>query len=255
MSLSRPLHGGCDCGRNRYIIHPPSDTKQLPRVLFESQRSHCTLQASPLAAFLRVPLQWYYSTTYALYPDETSAMIHRSYTPHDEKHTMRHFCGYCGTPLSYWCEEPRSEADFINLTLGSLSQSDLHDLEELGLVPGDEDPSRPITPPTGQDTHMAGTDGGPAAVADSKRDTRETVGGLPWLDTLTEGSKLGKLRLTRSSGSGSSRDGRVDIEWEIVEWTEDDDSHSQSSRNSNFPMIRCSASRESTLRKQWIWEL
>ncbi|KAK4216647.1 hypothetical protein QBC37DRAFT_83604 [Rhypophila decipiens] len=231
MSLLRPLHGGCHCGRNRYIIQPPANTNQLARVLFDTQRSQCILQASPLAAFLRVPLQWYYSTTFALYPDETSAMIHRVYTPHDEAHTMRHFCGFCGTPLSYWSEEPRSEADFINLTLGSLAQEDLRDLEDMGLVPTDDEPSRPVTPPTEQDTQMAGTEG-EAAVVESKPKTRETVGGLPWFDTLTEGSKLGKLRLTRSSGSGTSRDGRINVEWEVVEWTEDDDSHSQGSRNS-----------------------
>lgn len=188
------------------------------------------LQASPLAAFLRVPLQWYYSTTFALYPDETSAMIHRVYTPEDESHTMRHFCGFCGTPLSYWSEEPRSEADFINLTLGSLAQADLHDLEELGLVPGDEDSSRPVTPPAEQETQRTVLDGG-VADTDSRIKTREIVGGLPWLDTLTEGSKLGKLRLTRTSGGGTSRDGRVNVEWEVVEWTENDDG-SQGSRYS-----------------------
>ena len=137
---------------------------------------------------------------------------------------MRHFCGFCGTPLSYWSEEPRSEAGFINLTLGSLAHEDLADLEELGLVPGDDEPSQPITPPTeqdtDQDTSMTGAEGG--AVAPSKAKNRETVGGLPWFDTLTEGSKLGKLRLTKSSGT--SRDGRLNVEWEIVEWTEDDDS-------------------------------
>ena len=47
----------------------------------------------------------------------------------------RHFCGFCGTPLSYWSENPKSEAEFISLTLGSLVGDDLRDLDELGLLP------------------------------------------------------------------------------------------------------------------------
>ncbi|KAK3313410.1 hypothetical protein B0H66DRAFT_482827 [Apodospora peruviana] len=231
MSLHRPLRGGCHCGRNRYIIQPPPNASQLARVLFGSQRSHCISQASPLAAFLRVPLQWYYSTTFALHDDETSAMIHRVYTPRDEAHTMRHFCGFCGTPLSYWSEEPRSEADFIHLTLGSLVQEDLADLEDLGLVPGLDDEasqaSRPDTPPS-EDTDMANANTGHG----NGGVTKGRVGAVPWFDTLTEGSRLGTLRLARSSGS--SRDGIVKVEWEVIEWSsEEDDEGLQASPSKN----------------------
>lgn len=184
-------------------------------------------QASPLAAFLRVPLEWYRSATFAFFPDETNASIRRVYTSPIEQHSMRHFCGYCGTPLSYWSEQPRSEADFIQLSLGSLYGEDLGDLEDLGLLPGSDDetekPESSLTPvdSAGLAAAEAGT-----AIQDINthevvlRPGRETVGGLPWFDTLVEGSRLGTLR--RRKGSGRSRDGTVSVEWEVVEFTEDD---------------------------------
>lgn len=183
-----------------------------------NQPSAGVFQASPLAAFLRVPLEWYRSATFAFFPDETNAMIHRVYTSPREQHAIRHFCGFCGTPLSYWSEQPRTEAEFIQLTLGSLVNEDLGDLEDLGLLPSSDDeadkPQGPVTP--------ADTAG---MVAHDVREVvlrpgRETIGGLPWFDTLVEGSRLGRLR--HRKGSGRSRDGTVRVEWEVVEYTEDD---------------------------------
>jgi hypothetical protein len=46
------------------------------------------------------------------------------------------------------------------------------------------------------------------------------TGGLPWFDTLTEGSRLGTLR--RAKGGSTNRSGTVRVEWEIVEWSEDE---------------------------------
>jgi hypothetical protein len=93
-----------------------------------------------------VPLTWYHTLTFPLHADETNSQIHRVYRPaaadetsssqeEDASTTMRHFCGFCGTPLSYWTESPRSEADFICLTLGSLVPEDLEGLEEWGVLP------------------------------------------------------------------------------------------------------------------------
>jgi len=82
-----------------------------------------------------VPLTWYESSTFAFFGDETHATIRRCYTSPNDQSSKRYFCGFCGTPLSYWSEEPPSEADYISLTLGSLAGSDLQDLEELGLLP------------------------------------------------------------------------------------------------------------------------
>lgn len=137
-------------------------------------------------------------------------MIRKVYTSPREQHTMRHFCGFCGTPLTYWSEEPRSEADYIQLTLGSLCSEDLGDLEDLGLLP--EPDSAPQTP---TDPAMAAPEEGQLAVHSG----RETVGNVPWFETMVEGSRLGNLRTAK--GSGQSRDGTVRVEWEIVEYTGD----------------------------------
>jgi hypothetical protein len=40
MSFERPLRGGCQCGRNRYIIQMPHDANDIARVLFNEQPSH-----------------------------------------------------------------------------------------------------------------------------------------------------------------------------------------------------------------------
>ncbi|KAH8895163.1 hypothetical protein GQ53DRAFT_744619 [Thozetella sp. PMI_491] len=214
MSFERPLRGGCHCGRNRYTVEFPKETTESVKLVFSPQRSHRVSQGSPIPAFLRVPLEWYHSATVAFFPDETSSMIHKVYTAPYEQHTKRHFCGFCGTSLTYWSEQPQSEANFIQLTLGTLSTEDLHDLEELGLLP-DEDDGAVEAPGTPEEAKMTGTDENVIIYTG-----RETLGGLPWLDTLMEGSKLGTLRA--SKGTNQSRDGRVRVEWEVVEWTEDD---------------------------------
>ncbi|KAK0709016.1 hypothetical protein B0T26DRAFT_390519 [Lasiosphaeria miniovina] len=244
MSYQRPLRGSCHCGRNRYIIQFPKDTVQSAEVLFNSVPSHRVLQASPLAAFLRVPLQWYHSTTLAFYPDETSSMIHRVYTSPHEQHAMRHFCGFCGTPLSYWSEEPRSEADFIQLTLGSLLPEDLADLGEFGFLsePDDDDDAQAaagkmiISPRimSPRDTDMGMQDD----VVGFTSAGRQVVGALPWFDKLTAGSRLGTLRAHK--GYGGNQNGTVRVEWEIVEWTPDDDATS-SGRNSKRKLDDVSA--------------
>lgn len=124
---------------------------------------------------------------------------------------MRHFCGFCGTPLSYWSEGPApGEADFIQLSLGSLVPGDLADLEDWGLLesPREGSPS-PAAPSGDGDAEMreVGGEGGGGVLG--------RVGVLPWFEGLVEGSKLGRLR------KGTARGGTVRVEWEIVEWTEE----------------------------------
>ncbi len=46
--------------------------------------------------------------------------------------------------------------------------------------------------------------------------------GLPWFESLVKGSQLGNMR--RSWGSRESGNGRFKVEWEIVEWTEENES-------------------------------
>ncbi|KAN0115395.1 hypothetical protein V8E51_004939 [Hyaloscypha variabilis] len=204
MSRER-LQGGCSCGRNRYIIQIPSDATEKPQVFFDSSHSHRRSQATPLSAWLRVPLSWYQSSTIAFFDDETNVSIRRAYTSPHEQSSKRHFCGFCGTPLSYWSESPPSEAEYISLTLGSLSGHDLRDLEDLGILPQEavED----------------------AALDNEKIEARggnDANEGLPWFESLVKGSQLGNMR--RSWGSRESGNGRFKVEWEIVEWTEENES-------------------------------
>jgi hypothetical protein len=168
-------------------------------------------QSAPLSAFIRVPLSWYRSTTLAFFSDETSTMIRRVYTHPMQQHTQRQFCGFCGTPLSFWSEE---EAEYIQLSLGSLSNEDLVDLEDLGLIPDAE------TPDDGE--RAGGGGGGEEGVTGDGEQVpsgRETHG-IPWFDSIVAGSRLGNMRT--SKGSSQSRDGRVKVEWEVHEWTAGD---------------------------------
>jgi hypothetical protein len=132
-------------------------------------------------------------------------MIRRVYTHPSQDYSKRHFCGFCGTPLSYWSEEPRSEADFINLTLGSLLREDIRDLEDIGLIPEDSD-----------EGPSSRSEAAPATP--TKRTALQQSFGVPWFDGLIEGSRLGSMR--RSYGARQSRDGQTSIEWDIVEFSE-----------------------------------
>jgi len=157
-----------------------------------------------------VPLTWYESSTFAFFGDETHATIRRCYTSPNDQSSKRYFCGFCGTPLSYWSEEPPSEADYISLTLGSLAGSDLQDLEELGLLP------KEATEDAENDKEVI-----EKAVTDVKGGDVEASEALPWFETMVEGSRLGKMKKMR--GTRRSGNGRMTVEWEIVEWTDDNE--------------------------------
>ncbi|KFH49101.1 hypothetical protein ACRE_002030 [Hapsidospora chrysogenum ATCC 11550] len=211
MDELRPLRGGCQCGRNRYIIAVPQEGVDEAQVLFNTEPEHRAEGplGTPLAAYIRVPLGWYHSTTYAFFPDETHSMIRRVYTHPRRTYEKRHFCGFCGTPLSYWSEDPRSEAEFIQLTLGSLLREDLRDLEDMGLIPDASDDAEE----KGEkgDTQMT------SASQPSRSTALRESYGVPWFDSLVEGTRLGNMR--RSRGVQRSQDGRVKVEWEVVEYS------------------------------------
>jgi hypothetical protein len=161
--------------------------------------------ANPLPTYLRVPLTWYQSTTHSYFPDEDAPSIRRVYTsPHDPS-SLRHFCGFCGTPLAYWSESPSTEARFISLTLGSLSGEDLRDLEELGLLPESIEQEIKLGKGAGKEV------------------SQHEDQGIPWFETLVSESGLGKLR--RSAGGRKSRSWRV--EWEIVEFEDGEGEESE----------------------------
>ncbi|KAH8195469.1 hypothetical protein TruAng_010368 [Truncatella angustata] len=206
MSPGRALRGSCHCGRNQYIVRIPDNSARDAQVLFDTNATQ---------TFLRVPLTWYHSRTYPFFEDESRLAIRRIYAHPSEEHTQRHFCGFCGTPISYFTEQPRSEANFIQLTLGSLLTEDLHDLEELGLLAEDDQGDMmditPTTPGAGNDSQLTGRD----------------FTHIPWFDSMMQGSRLSNVRTSR--GARESRDGTVHVEWEITEWTGDDNDESSES--------------------------
>ena len=162
---------------------------------------------------LRVPLSRLRSTTYAFYPDETHNAIRRVFTPRHAPHTKRHFCGFCGTQLTYWSEESREEADWVCVSLGSLKYESLERLEEAGLLISAEDDER---------EEVAETGNGSKGMIKRKHD-RELLG-EPWFEDLIQRSELGKIK--RRRGGRSSLDGSSRVEWEIVEFTANDDENS-----------------------------
>jgi hypothetical protein len=90
-------------------------------------------------------------------------------------------------------------------------------LEDLGLLPSEElDEGEEVA-----DQPVAMSTEGEKPATDANSSGRETLGGIPWFDTLVEGSRLGNMRTTK--GSGRSRDGTVRVEWEVVEFTDDGD--------------------------------
>jgi len=160
--------------------------------------------ASPLSAFIRIPLAWYHSEVFPFFADEVRSTIRRSYVQQNERYAQRSFCGYCGTPLSYWSEQPPSEAEYIQLTLGSLLTEDIHNLQDLGLLPDDNEED--------------GIDIMPAITQGSRRGLAgRNITSIPWFENLISGSRLGNMC------GQHSRDGNVQIEFEVTEWTPDDD--------------------------------
>ncbi|POR37965.1 Uncharacterized protein TPAR_01841 [Tolypocladium paradoxum] len=194
----------------------PQDGVGEAQVLFNTEPAHQIPLATPLAAYIRVPLAWYHSTTFAFFPDETHTMIRRVYTHPSQQHSKRHFCGFCGTPLSYWSEHPMTEADYINLTLGSLLREDLRDLEDMGLIP-DESEQEQQQRQQRQHQQEQGDERAVAATPTKSTALRASFG-VPWFDGMVEGTRLGNMR--RSQGVQRSQDGSVKVEWEIVEYTD-----------------------------------
>lgn len=137
--------------------------------------------------------------------DESRSSIRRTYYEQD---SLRHFCGFCGTPLSFWSEAKPADASYISLTLGSLAGSDLQDLEELGLLPKEA-------------LEDAENDKEKIEAAAPSPSNRAGGQGLPWFETMVKGSRPGNMQ--RSWGETRSQNGRYKVEWEIVEWTAADD--------------------------------
>ncbi|KAF2839431.1 hypothetical protein M501DRAFT_934256 [Patellaria atrata CBS 101060] len=206
------LHGSCACGRNRYLVSIPSNSAQALELIIDNSLSNRRHQATPFTPFLRIPLSWYHSSTYAYYPDETHRTIRRTF--HTPPSTLRQFCGYCGTQLSSWHERTRADAERISLTLGSVDEDDVVGmLRELGV--------------------RSGLSSEAASEAEEEVEQEEVFPavqrivhhspylGAPWFESLVSDSRLGRLK--RQKGGHTSADGNMSVEWEVVEWTEGDD--------------------------------
>ncbi|KAI1330365.1 hypothetical protein F5Y16DRAFT_362926 [Xylariaceae sp. FL0255] len=202
---SKLLRGSCQCGRYQYVIDIPSESSDEAQIIFDCEASQRISSASLLSAFIRIPLGWYRSQIFGFFPDETAFAIRRSYSHPGENHTQRQFCGHCGTPISYWTEQPQTEAPYIQLTLGSLLTEDLHGLQEMGLLPDDDDSDT-------MDVVSSTTTQAPLS---------RTYTTIPWFDALLSGSRLGNMRTTK--GIRESRSGNLRVEYEITEWTAQDD--------------------------------
>ncbi|CRG89431.1 hypothetical protein PISL3812_06467 [Talaromyces islandicus] len=258
MSAAERLHGGCSCGRNRYAISIPGNTLSQAEVFFSGSRDHSQFyvfssraihcanqtahgckghaQGAPLTAWLRVPLTWFQSQTISYYPDETHTSIRRTFTPLHAPHSQRNFCGFCGTPLTYWTESPREEAEFMSVALGSLFSDDLGLLEDLDLLPVDvaEPTGHEETTTTSQPSRSSASTAVSAPTTDSTTAVASTplsfethrrqgtIAGIPWFEQMIEGSQLGRIMRSRR-GVGVSDDQLTTFEWEISEWQGESD--------------------------------
>ncbi|GFF46743.1 hypothetical protein IFM61606_02661 [Aspergillus udagawae] len=242
MSTHAPLRGSCLCGRNQYSIDIPDNVIDHAHIYFDSSRDQRKSYGSPLTAWLRVPLSWYQSHTESYFPDETHATIRRVFTPHHAPHTQRIFCGYCGTPLTYWSEIPREEADYMSVTIGSLYGEAQRMLEDLDILPGSSDegeleeeeageaeekeekmgvtvsPAEHTQTSSAHSTVVVPSRAGAPAPTRSYR--RGTTRGIPWFEEMIEGSRLGRIMKTRR-GVGVSDDSSTTIEWEVTEWVDE----------------------------------
>lgn len=214
-----------------YSVIVPEDATERAQVYFDDSSDSRRSQATPLTAWLRVPLTWYFSSTQAFFPDETHSSIRRTFSPIHAPHSQRVFCGYCGTHLTYWTEQPRSEAEYMNITLGSLLSRDLQALQDLDLLPDDFDVEDVEDLQASQSAVQAPTEQAVLSQQENQGLTRTQrtgrTGGLSWFEELLEGSRLGRTQNIRR-GVGVSADGSTSVEWEISEFIDEGSEESES---------------------------
>ncbi len=96
------------------------------------------------------------------------------------------------------------------MTLGSLLGEDLRELGELGLLPQGA---------------LEGDEQGSISRELTKTESDSESLGLPWFQDMIEGSQLGRIGRTRRGGAVST-DGRTKVEWEIVEFENEENGRS-----------------------------
>lgn len=93
------------------------------------------------------------------------------------------------------------------MTVGSLLTDDLHELEDMGLIPADPNIAQHT-----RDQHPGEVRSQPSAVTVIPRNSD----GIPWFETMLAGSVLGNIQTRRVE----AHNGRIRVEWEVTEWTE-----------------------------------
>ena len=205
-----------------------------------------------------MPLDWYHSTTFAQFPDETHNAIKRIFnTPSLHPAlppTRRQFCGFCGTHLTAW-NELTEAGDCIDVTLGSLLSESMDRLEALNILPeaNDDDDEGLVQGgyveeenhiprneglvrggyvdeedhiPTNEES-MGGVEGPDATgstqlQASGRTAHRMQSRGMPYFEEIVENSRLGRIK--RQKGGHTSQDGMTTVQWEVVEMGGDDES-------------------------------
>ncbi|KAF7192873.1 hypothetical protein HII31_05787 [Pseudocercospora fuligena] len=242
------LVGACACERNYYNITFPSESASLAQVFFDNSSSSRRATAAPVTAWLRVPLDWYSSATFAQFPDESHASIKRTFhTPASSRllpPMRRQFCGYCGTTLTAYNEAQQAQGyggrdSTLDVTLSSLLNESLDRLESLRILPdsdSDEDSVRSPTEglvrggtidnedhiPTNEE-NPGGVDAPSGATTVPVRTSQQRAAaphrmhsrGVPYFEEMIEHSRLGRIK--RQRGGHTSRDGTSSVQWEIVE--------------------------------------
>jgi hypothetical protein len=130
--------------------------------------------------------------------------------------------------LTFWTEEPKEEANFMSVSIGSLSREHQRVLEDLGLLPEESGEEKSVSGLVKSSASAQGSDIRPYAIVvpsiqeyDISRTFHQgTVGGIPWFEEMVEGSRLGRLMRQRR-GMGVSHDQSTSIEWEISEWQDE----------------------------------
>lgn len=163
--------------------------------------------ASPLTLWLRVPLPWYTSATFAQFPDETHSSIQRTFASPFAPTTSTKFCGYCSTTLSRWTEHTREEAEHISLPVGSLLDEDQDLLNTLGFFGDRSDDEASMAEASQTDPAQA--------MARSSPQAR----GAPWFEEIVRNTSLGRFKQQR----GGHSDNGVQVEWEVTEWIDGED--------------------------------
>jgi hypothetical protein len=159
---------------------------------------------------------WFESSTIAFYPDETHQTIRKTFYSPSQENVQSQFCGYCGTQLSQFNSASREHDRYIWVTIGSLVDEDLDLLEELGgleLSRGQEQEQEQITADA-MDTREQKSSLFKPAEGVSHR-------GAPWFQSLVDDTQLGRIK--RQRGGQTSVDGSMSVEWEVVEFTSNED--------------------------------